>query len=92
MKLSFEILYVSYHHNRGDLIIASLIEGDVNFHIKDGAVLGGIPIYHYVEMPRLLNEDGNPRLDVFAFRPLSLKRLSHDYFVKGQQVELDLPD
>lgn len=88
MEWSFEIVRVHRYHNRGDFIFARLMEGDPDFQVMEGAVLAGIPIYPYVEMPRKLDENGNPRFDIFVFRPLSLEWLPADYFVEGQQVKL----
>jgi hypothetical protein len=92
MEWSFEIMHVRRHHNRGDFIFARLIDGKADFEMKEGSALAGIPIYHYVEMPRKLDENGNPRLDVYVFRPLSLEWLPADCFVEGQQVKLVSPD
>ncbi|MGN8059770.1 hypothetical protein ACTJKN_26065 [Pedobacter sp. 22163] len=89
MMLTFAIIYVSYHHNRGQFIFAQLLDSKLDFEIKD-AVFGGIPIYNYVEMPRMLDNNGEPRLDVFVFRPI--KPMQAGDFVKGQLVELILPD
>jgi hypothetical protein len=75
MEWTFEIMYIHRHHNRGDFIFARLTEGQVDFEVKEGSALDGIPIYHYVEMPRKLDENGKPRLDIciqaFKFRMAS---------------------
>lgn len=92
MEWNFEIMHVRRHHNRGDFIFARLIDGKPDFRVEEGSILGGVPVYHYVEMPRKLDENGNPRLDIFVFRPLSLDWLRADYFVEGQQVKLVSPD
>lgn len=88
MEVGFEIMSVWHHHNRGDFICARLTEENLDFHVMEGAVLGGVPVYHYIEMPRKLDENGEPRLDVFVFRPLSLERLPTNYFAEGQKVKL----
>lgn len=56
MEWSFEIVRVHRYHNRGDFIFARLMEGDPDFQVKRGAVLGGVPICHYIEMTRKLDE------------------------------------
>jgi len=89
MVLRFEIVYVKYHHNRGQFICARLLNGELDFEMKD-AILGGVPIYNYVDMPRLLDDNNEPRLDVFVFRPI--EPMQEGNFVQGQQVELVLPD
>jgi hypothetical protein len=89
MASTFEIMDVFYLHNRGQFIFVRLLDGGSDFEVKDGALLDGIPIYNYVEMPRLLDENNQPRLDVFVFRPL--KPLQEGAFVQGQKVELVIP-
>jgi len=89
MVLAFEILHVYNLHNRGQFIFARLLDDWADLDVKDGAVLGGIPIYNYVDMPRLLDDNNEPRLDVFVFR--TLKPMQEGNFVQGQQVELVLP-
>lgn len=89
MVLTFEIIHVSYHHNRGQFIFAQLLDNVLDFELKD-AVFGGVPIYNYAEMPRILDDIGEPRLDVFVFRPS--KPMQKGNFVRGQQVELVLSD
>lgn len=88
MVLTFEIIHISYHHNRGQFILALLLDGELDFEVKD-AVFGSIAIYNYVEIPRLLDDNGKPRLDVFTFRPI--KPMSEGVFVQGQRAELVLP-
>ncbi|RFZ95484.1 hypothetical protein D0C36_08165 [Mucilaginibacter conchicola] len=92
MEWNFEIIGHYFHHNRGDFIFARFIEGQADFQLKEGSVLGGIPIYHYVEIPRTLDENGNPRFDIFVFRPLSLEFLPAGFFSEGQHVKLVSPD
>jgi hypothetical protein len=58
--------------------------------VKDGSLLGDIPVYHYKDMPKTPDENGLPRTDIFVFRTVhySLKK----YFDEGQIVELIIPD
>jgi len=90
MGIGFEIIGTSFHHNRGQFIFARVLDVGINFELKDGAFFGGVPIYHYVEMPRMLDKNNEPRFDVFVFRPLN--PLQEGPFVKGQIVELVLPN
>jgi hypothetical protein len=91
MGQEFEIMKVFDHHNRGQFIFARQLNPDQDFEVKEGSLLGGIAIYHYLEMPRMLDELGKPRLDVFVFRPLSLEKFPGEYFKQGQIVELVAP-
>ena len=90
MVQEFEVMKLFDHHNRGQFIFARKIEVGSDFEIKEGSLLGGIPVYHYVDMPRMLDDNQQPRLDVFVFRPL--KRFPSDYFNEGQLVQLVTPD
>jgi len=90
MASTFEIMCVSYLHNRGQFIFARLLEGEADFEVKDGALLDGIPIYNYVEMPRILDDNNQPRLDIFVFRPL--KPMQEGSFIKCQIVKLVIPN
>ena len=86
MVENFEIMKVFDHHNRGQFIFARQVLIGQDFEVREGSLLGGIPIFHYLEMPRMLDENNQPRLDVFVFRPL--ERFPADYFKEGQVVEL----
>jgi len=86
MTFKFEILHVSSFHNRGQFIFARLLNEGLDFEVKDGAVFGGVPVYNDVDMPRMLDDNNELRLDVFVFRPL--KPMKEDTFIQGQQVEL----
>jgi len=92
MRQEFEIMKVFDLHNRGQFICARQLNPGQNFNVKEGSLLGGVPIDHYLEMPRMLDENGQPRLDVFVFRPLSLEKFPADFFKEGQLVELVAPD
>ena len=86
MDLDFEIMKLFDHHNRGQFIFARHKGIDHSFEVTEGATFGGIPVYHYTEMPRMLDENQQPRLDVFVFRPLS--RFPSGYFKEGQIATL----
>lgn len=86
---NFEILHVSSFHDRGQFIFARFLGKELDFEVKDGAKLGGIPVYNEVEMPRKLDVNNEPRLDVFVFR--TLKSIQEGNFIQGQQVELVIP-
>ncbi|MBK6827226.1 MAG: hypothetical protein IPG86_10235 [Chitinophagaceae bacterium] len=90
MIQEFEIMQVFNHHNRGQFIFARQIKAGQDFDIKEGSLLGGVPIYQYLDMPRILDDNGQPRLDVFVFKPLI--NLPTANFQVGQIVELILPE
>ena len=86
MTCLFEIMYVKWYHNRGHFIFARSVDGNLDFEIKDGTTLGNIPVYNYADMPRVLDENNQQRLDVFIFRPWP--PVSTVNFSTGQVVEL----
>ncbi len=61
-----------------------------NFEVKEGSKFGDVHIYQYLDMPRILDENQQPRFDVFVFRPLD--KIPPDYFKEGQLVQLVIPD
>ena len=90
MDQAFEIMKIFDHHNRGQFILARRLNVGSDFTVREGSLLGGIPIYHYLDMPKMFDENQQPRLDVFVFRPLS--RFPADYFREGQLVGLVEPN
>lgn len=89
MTIEFEIIGTHFHHNRGQFIFARILDSSINFEVTEETTFGGIPVYHYIDMPRMLDENNKPRLDIFTFRPI--KPLEKGDFTKGQIVELLIP-
>jgi hypothetical protein len=58
--------------------------------VGPGATLGGCPISPALSMPRALDADGKPRLDLFVFVLVNEADLAQ--FEVGQRVELLSPD
>jgi hypothetical protein len=87
MVLKFEIVKLFAHHNRGQFIAARQLNFKEPAKIKEGALLNGIPVYHYLEMcPNLKEEE--PQFDMYVFRPMELRGYPKDIFKEGQIVEL----
>ena len=91
MVQNFEIIKIIKHHNRGQFIFARLINSGSDFEVKEGSMLNGVPVNPYVDIPRILDENQQPRLDVFVFRPMEFV-YSADLFKERQLVELVIPD
>jgi len=90
MIFHFEIVKILNHHNRGQFIFARITSNDEILEVKEGSLFGGIAIYHYLEMQKLLDDKENePK--VFCFRPL-VSRFPEDYFSNGQIVALEILD
>jgi len=60
-------------------------QDDIEFNFDSGMMLGGISVKD-MGMPRILDEDGNPRLNCLAFS--LTKEEDSIYFKKGALVEL----
>ena len=89
MVIEFKILKLFDHHNRGQFIIAQQLNFKQPLSIKEGSLLNGISIFHYLEMYPLSKED-NPQFDIYVFRPTELKGYPKGFFQEGQIVELTL--
>lgn len=89
MVVEFKIIKLSYHHNRGQFIVARQLNFKEPLVINEGSLLNGIPIYHYLEMYPL-SKDEEPQFDIYVFRPTELSGYSKGFFQEGQLVELTL--
>lgn len=68
----------------GAVLAKQLDEGD--FTLADGSLLGDVPLKTQLDMPRAIDSEGKPRLDVFAFYPLQKSDLA--LFTVGDVVRL----
>lgn len=91
MVQEFEIIHIKDHHNRGQFIMAQQLNFRESIKVHEGALLNGIQVYHYLEMYPILDEQGQPRLDIYVFRPV-FERFPNGHFQEGQIVELLNPD
>lgn len=89
MVIEFKILKLFDHHNRGQFIAARQLNFKEPLVIKEGSLLNGIPIFHYLEMYPFAKEEG-PQSDIYVFRPTELKGYPKGFFQEGQVVELTL--
>lgn len=92
MTIKFDIIKLSDHHNRGQFIIARQLNFKEPIPIKEGALLHGIPVYHYLGMYPFGEEQGAPEFDVYVFRPTDLQGYPKGFFREGQIVELVTSD
>ena len=88
MGIEFEIIKIDDHHNRGQFIFARQLNFKESIIIKEGSLLNGISIYHYLEMYPFLKEDAEPRFDIYVFRPTEIISYKKEYFLEGQIVKL----
>lgn len=89
MVIEFKIIKLFNHHNRGQFIAARQLNFKEPLQIKEGSLLNGIPVFHYVEMYPLSKEE-DPQFDVYVFRPTAIKGYPPGFFKEGQIVELIL--
>lgn len=66
MVLQFKIIHIHFHHNRGQFIVSYLLGNTLGQEIKDGSLLGDIPIYYYKKMGNGVDENGIARTDIFV--------------------------
>jgi hypothetical protein len=88
MVLSFEIIKLFDHHNRGQFIVARQLNFKEPVTIIEGALLKGIPVYHYLDMYPIAKEEKEPKFDIYVFRPIELSGYPKEHFQEGQIVEL----
>jgi hypothetical protein len=68
-------------------IVTELVNKGGQFDLSDNSFLGGIPIENWLDMPRMVDEQGNQRFDWFVFK---LKDKNDIHKLKEQDiVELD---
>ena len=90
MVTEFKIIKLFDHHNRGQFIVARQLNFIEPIVIKEGSLLNGIPIFHYLEMYPFSKEEIVPQFDVYVFRPIALNGHPKESFQEGQVVELTL--
>jgi hypothetical protein len=88
MIYEFEVIAHKWHHNRGDFIFARHLGSTNDLKIPEGSVFGDVPIYDYTQVGPLHDDQGNRRLDIFVFRPVSMEWLDKNHFTEGQHVKL----
>src|SRR5579871_4069993 len=88
MVLSFKIIKLFNHHNRGQFIAARQLNFKAPVVIQEGASLDGVSVYHYAEMSPMAKNYKEPGFDIYVFRPTELGGYPKDYFREGQIVEL----
>lgn len=89
MIMEFKITKLFDHHNRGQFIAARHLDFKNKIDIKKGALLNGIPVYHYLDMYPISNEQGKLQFDIYVFRPTALKGYPKGFFQEGQIVKLE---
>ena len=84
----FEIENIFKLTNRNKIIVfARLLEPNLGeWRVTDKSKIGGVEIEPFLDMPRALDKNGNPRLDLFAF--ILKKTEDKDKFQTGRVVEL----
>lgn len=86
MSVRFEVDSPVTITGRGVFVFARLLDADALFNVPQGSMLGGVAIHNWLEIPRVTDEKGNQRLDVFAFHLIDTGMKGA--FKKGQVVEL----
>ena len=90
MVLSFEIIRLFDHHNRGQFIAARQLNFTEPVVIEEGALLNGIPVYHYLNMYPIAKEEKEPKFDIYVFRPVNYIPFTEELFQEAEKVELQI--
>ena len=86
MAVKFEIEMVSEIPNQGFIIFAKCLEMKKGFFVTEYSKLGKFDLNNYINTPRKLDKDGQPRTDLFAFQ---LKNeADFDKIQEGEIIEL----
>lgn len=86
MNATFEIEEIIRITNRGYFVLGRIQESGINCQITENSKLGNVEIEKFMDIPRVLDEKGNQRLDLFAFKLKN--RSDKSKLFKGQIVEL----
>ena len=87
MRIQFEIESIFEITLRQQVyVLAKLLNDDIDFELTDKSTLGEVPIEKWLDIPRAQDENGNQRLDLFAFA-LRNKNQKEELNI-GQIVEL----
>ncbi len=92
MIRNFEIIKTIIHHNRGLIIFAKHLGLKHDFVVAEGSLFGEMPIYEYRDMQTILDNNENPKQEIFVFRPCNMDQLFDKRFVQGQKVTLQTLD
>ncbi len=90
MRFDIEHVFTTKTKRPKPIVLARLLDVRSDFYLTDDSRLGDIEITKNFTIPRIIDKEGNPRLDIFAFE---IKyRNDIDKFQKGQIVELESGD
>ena len=68
MNPEFEIEYIFELKSRNKIyVFAKLLTPNSDWHLSDKSKLGDVEIEKSIDIPRKLDDDGNVRLNLFAF-------------------------
>ena len=70
-------------------VFARVLEDVGDFTVQRGSTLAGMPLQPYLDIPRAVDVNGRPRLDLFSFALQNPADVAH--FEVGQRVELSTP-
>lgn len=86
MAVRLEVEAVFKITDRGYFVFAKSLEKEKNFWVTENSKLGNVEITKTLDQPRALEENGEPRLDLYAFQ-LKNESDSH-HFKEGEIIEL----
>ena len=68
MPVEFEIEEIFAVTGRGTFVAARLLTPELSFTVPAAATIGGVAIECWVDQPRKIGANGEPRLDSYVFK------------------------
>ena len=86
MNPTFQIESIFDIGGKGKFLALNPLNGKMDFQLTDYSTIDGIRIKNFFEIPRVLDDKGNQRLDIFVFQLENV--LDAEKLTEGQNVSL----
>ena len=86
MSVKFKIEFISQMGKKKFFAFVQCLETEKDFWVTDHSKLNDVEISNYISKPRAIDEDGNPRHDLYIFKIRYHK--DFDKLAEGEIVEL----
>jgi hypothetical protein len=85
-EIVFEVEQAITVTGRGAVVLARPLQELIELSLSPDATLDGHPLRPMLDIPRIIEPEGDPRLDLFAFTLVRAEDLAH--FTPGRKVIL----
>lgn len=86
MSVKFKIELISKLEKKKYFVFAQCLETEKNFWVTENSKLNDVEISNYISKPRAIDENGNPRHDLYIFKIKYHK--DFDQLKEGDIIEL----